>query len=165
MLMNYLNGNLFDSKAPVLVHQVNCRGVMGSGVAKQVKDRYPYVYQEYVQYCKERPVNELIGSCLIVPIPNSSQYVANIFGQINYGTDGRKYTSYDALDIAFAKLHDWCRAHGVRKIALPENMGCNGGGGSWRVVTTLLWHHFFEDLEECVVYQLDVNKNQLALPF
>ena len=160
--MNYVNGSLFDSKAQVLVHQVNCRGVMGSGVAKQVKDHYPYVYQEYVHYCNEHSVNELIGSCLIVPIPNSSQYIANIFGQINFGTDGRKYTSYDAVDMALSKLHDWCRSHNVTSLSFPENMGCARGGGKWRVISTLLWVHFFEEDMECFIHQFKEN-TQLSL--
>lgn len=30
-------GDMFASDANVFVHQVNCKGVMGSGVAKQVR--------------------------------------------------------------------------------------------------------------------------------
>lgn len=34
-------GNVFDSDAKIICHQVNCQGVMGSGVAKEVRERYP----------------------------------------------------------------------------------------------------------------------------
>ena len=43
--------DLFESGADMICHQVNCMGVMGSGVAKQVKERYPKVFEEYVNWC------------------------------------------------------------------------------------------------------------------
>ena len=36
-----VRGNMFDSKAQVLADPVNCVGVMGAGLAKQFKARYP----------------------------------------------------------------------------------------------------------------------------
>ena len=35
-MIKVIPGNLFDSEAQILAHQVNCKGVMGSGVAKEV---------------------------------------------------------------------------------------------------------------------------------
>ncbi len=46
-MIKIIDGNLFDTKAKIIAHQVNCRGVMGSGVALQIKERYPYVYEMY----------------------------------------------------------------------------------------------------------------------
>ena len=40
-------GNLLDSKANIICHQTNCKGVMGSGVALAVKTRYPAAYESY----------------------------------------------------------------------------------------------------------------------
>ena len=40
-------GNVFDSDADIICHQVNCQGVMGSGVAKEVRERFPNVYEQY----------------------------------------------------------------------------------------------------------------------
>ena len=55
-MIKIINGNLFDSKADFLVHQTNCQGVMGSGVAAQVAERYSHVeteYRKYLRYCKK----------------------------------------------------------------------------------------------------------------
>lgn len=46
-MINIIDGNLFDSTARFIVHQVNCQGRMGSDVALQVKQRFPHVYDEY----------------------------------------------------------------------------------------------------------------------
>ena len=46
-MIKIIDGNLFDSKAQIICHQCNCQGVMGSGVAAEVKRRYPHVYKAY----------------------------------------------------------------------------------------------------------------------
>ena len=47
-----IDGNIFDCTENIIVHQTNCQGVMGSGIAKQVKERYPEVFNAYYHYCK-----------------------------------------------------------------------------------------------------------------
>lgn len=63
-------GNVFDSDAKIICHQVNCQGVMGSGVAKEVRERYPKVYEEYHIYCesnKDCP-ERMLGVAQMVPV-------------------------------------------------------------------------------------------------
>ena len=40
-------GNLLDAPVDYICHQVNCQGRMGSGIAKQIKKRWPRVYEVY----------------------------------------------------------------------------------------------------------------------
>lgn len=42
-MIKHIKGDIFQSSADVILHQVNCQGVMGSGVAKQVREKYPDV--------------------------------------------------------------------------------------------------------------------------
>ena len=49
----YKECDIFDSGADIICHQVNCQGVMGSGLAKQIRERYPIVYEEYKKWCDE----------------------------------------------------------------------------------------------------------------
>ena len=46
-MIEIIEGNLFDTDAKFICHQVNCMGKMGSGVALQVRQRFPHVYEEY----------------------------------------------------------------------------------------------------------------------
>lgn len=46
-MIKIIDGDLFETDAKFIVHQVNCMGRMGSGVALQVKEKYPHVYEEY----------------------------------------------------------------------------------------------------------------------
>lgn len=47
MTIQIVNGDLLEANEDILGHQVNCQGVMGSGIAKILRDRYPNLYPEY----------------------------------------------------------------------------------------------------------------------
>lgn len=50
-MIEYSNGSIFDADVEVLVNPVNCVGVMGAGLAKEFKVRYPLHHMEYVRAC------------------------------------------------------------------------------------------------------------------
>lgn len=45
------SGSMFDVDAHALVNPVNCRGSMGAGVAKLIKERFPECFQPYLSAC------------------------------------------------------------------------------------------------------------------
>lgn len=47
-----LTPNKALSYHPIICHQVNCKGVMGGGLAKQIRDVYPNVYYIYKRKCE-----------------------------------------------------------------------------------------------------------------
>ena len=131
----YKDGNLLDAQTTVIGHQVNCQGVMGSGVAKQIKEKWPGVFSHYQTRCRD--LISPLGEAQLVKI-NDSQYIANVFGQFNYGTSGERYTSYDALDIAFHRLKYKMVENNLTSIAIPYKMSSDRGGADWDVVLALL---------------------------
>ena len=58
--LKIIKGNIFTSSSQVLVNTVNCVGVMGAGIALEFRLRYPNMYLEYVELCKNHKIN--IGS-------------------------------------------------------------------------------------------------------
>ena len=53
----FKSGNLFDSECQTLVNTVNCIGVMGAGIAKQYKQKYPEMFGEYKLACNNKELN------------------------------------------------------------------------------------------------------------
>ena len=45
------NKNIFDSKCQTIVNTINCVGVMGKGLALEMKNRYPLMFDKYKEYC------------------------------------------------------------------------------------------------------------------
>ena len=153
ILIKHIKGNIFNSDADVILHQVNCQGKMGSGVAKQVRDKYPWVYAEYRKLCEyaknHGEPKSLLGINKVVYI-NENQQIANLFAQEHYGYDGQLYTSYDALRKCLKSINHQFKG---KKVAIPYLMGCHRGGGDWKVVSKMIE----ENLSDCDVtlYQFD----------
>ena len=133
--MKVVDGDLFDAEADVIVHQVNCQGRMGSGVAKQVREKYPKVYTEYQAACSRfENKADLLGQVLYVKIPDG-RTVANMFAQLNYGYDGKLYTNYAALDSCLRSIN---KKFAGKKVALPYKIGCDRGGADWGRVSNMI---------------------------
>ena len=78
-MITHIKCDIFESGADIICHQVNCQGVMGSGIAKQVREKYPWVYAYYKDLCNEHEFN-VLGAIQEVYI-NETQEIVNIFGQ------------------------------------------------------------------------------------
>lgn len=149
-MIHYFNQDITTARQQVIVHQVNCQGRMGSGVAKAIREKFPNVYTEYKKYC-ENSTNTLLGDCQIVEIDEphrtrtGKQYVANLFAQDRYGYDGKLYTSYDAFLSGLRKLKEFCIKNNIKSIAFPEKIGCGRGGADWQIISRMI-ETTFEDL-------------------
>lgn len=135
-MIKIVNGNLLDSSAKYICHQVNCQGVMGSGVAKQIKEKWPTVFQRYRGLCSKYSDDKmsLLGSALFVSIDGETS-VVNLFGQFGYGID-RAHTNMDALRRALTKVAE--HAAVGETIAMPYRIGCGLAGGDWGEVMDML---------------------------
>lgn len=150
-MIKHKTGDLFTENVDVIAHQVNCQGKMGSGVAKQVRELFPHVYNSYRDHCQqyasifENPAG-LLGSVFIMPgkrKDGSIVLIANLFAQNTYGYDGNRYTDYDALRKCMQQLHlavkDFEKNAGKRlTIGMPFRIGCGLGGGDWNIVYRII---------------------------
>lgn len=50
-MLTYETGSIFDSECDVLVCPVNCIGVMGAGLAKEFRERFPLASSYYKKVC------------------------------------------------------------------------------------------------------------------
>lgn len=142
-MVKIINGDLFDSKANIIAHQVNCQGVMGSGVALQVKQKYPNVYEGYKRICN----GKMLGKIQLIPINSHKQMICNIFGQDSCGYDGRQYTSIEALSQCFRELAYFATKNKYT-IAMPYGIGCVRGGADWNKVYQMIEDIFVDGIVE-----------------
>ena len=133
-------GNLFNTAAPIIAHQVNCQGVMGSGVAKQIKDRYPDCFTAYKNSVEKS--HALLGD--ICWWTNGKVSIANMFAQYKYGYDKKKYTCVKS----FKDCVDLLKSAAVkssRNVAMPYNIGCCRGGADWNTEIYPILEEAFKD--------------------
>jgi O-acetyl-ADP-ribose deacetylase (regulator of RNase III) len=154
-MITFYTGNIFDSKTKIIAHQVNCMGKMGSGLALQVKQKYPNVFYEYHRHYDDQ--TKKLGDCLCVLCPDG-RVIANLYGQYGYGYDGVQYTSHESLKKAMISLASLMSPG--HSIAFPYKMSCDRGGGSWNVVSGYI-STIFENYEvEIWRLPLEVKKGE-----
>jgi O-acetyl-ADP-ribose deacetylase (regulator of RNase III) len=145
----YINGNIFNTKADVIAHCVNCRKIMGGGLALQIKNRYPIVYQKYCDIIDEKGPENCFGKSLIIRLEDIS--IANLFGQMDFGTD-KRYLDYSALESAFNDLTRQMENHNFNTIAFPDLIGCGLAGGNREVILKMISKIFNSYLVEIWKY-------------
>ena len=149
-MIEFKYGDILTTGARVICHQVNCKGVMGKGLAKQIKDKYPEVYTDYLAYIQRmnQKGEKLLGEVHASPTKDDLHAIAHIFAQDTYGYNG-VYTDLSALRQALYTLlmfNDMSmEADGqVIEYAIPYNIGAGLGGANPDDVHALL-NEVFED--------------------
>jgi len=137
-MIKIINGDILKAKEEIIGHQVNCMGVMGSGLALQIKQQHPKAYEVYKELVteaeKEKSVRFLLGKSLVVE--SNGKYIANLFGQYTYGKIGQ-YTLMNALENSLKNLKAFALQHGLT-VALPVKLGSDRGGADWNEVLKLI---------------------------
>ncbi len=145
------NGDITKCNADIIAHQVNCKFVMGGGVALALRKRWPIVYKNYIALGEEcnKSSEEWLGTCQIVKI-DQNRYVANLFGQDDLGYE-KCYTNYAALETALKELLFHVEYMELKTIAFPWLMSCGLAGGDWSIVKPLI-EKTFEDSDIEIQY-------------
>lgn len=128
-MLKYVEGDIFNSPAQVLVNTVNTVGVMGKGIALSFKKKYPEMFATYRKVCDKHQL--VIGKLMLWYGPD--HWVLNFPtkehwrnpSKMEYIEKGlmafqRKYADYNITSIAFPKL------------------GCGNGELDWREVKPLM---------------------------
>lgn len=142
MKIEYVKGDLFSTPIKTIVHGCNAQGVMGSGVAKIVREKYPKAYERYQKEYEKNNSLEL-GSIVAVPCgdrlkdPENYKIIINAITQDYYGRDGQRYVSYDAVAKSMSKINRLYEVYGIDEVAMPQ-IGAGLGGGDWKVIEAII---------------------------
>lgn len=150
MTIEIIEGDLLEGfdkgEVNVIGHVVNCRGVMGSGIAKSIKERYPQVYEFYTETLQDFDAFEQdpLGHVEIVFVDETAtNAVVNFYAQRDYGSD-KRHLNYGALSNGLA----WISGKLDKDLILgfPYKIGCDRAGGDWSIVLEMI-EFYFKDFE------------------
>lgn len=150
MAIKEINGNIFNSKCQTIVNTVNCVGVMGKGIALVHKLRYPKMYDEYKQHCKNKLIKT--GSLWLYNKQENSPWILSFPTKFHW-----KYPSkIEWIEQGLQKFVDTYEKKGITSIAFPL-LGTHNGGLDIYKVKKLMTEH----LEKCniniEIYDYDPN--------
>ncbi len=140
-MIHYVVGDLFASPAKVLVNTVNTVGVMGKGIAKDFKRRYPDMFKEYRALCKQGRFD--VGQLWLYK-PDELDKTPWI---LNFPTKKhwRKKSKIDYIEAGLKKFVSIYEAEGIKSIAFPM-LGCGNGQLDWESEVQPLMEEYLADL-------------------
>lgn len=128
-MIEYRKGNLLDVTEGIIVHGCNAQGVMGSGVALAIKNKYPEAYIAYLENTK------FLGSCSKEWVTDDVLLINGITQQY-YGKDGKRYVNYAAICEVFKEAIMQARVYSY-SLNFPK-IGAGLGGGDWNIIEQLI---------------------------
>lgn len=131
-MIHFLKGDLFQSNADAFVNTVNTEGVMGKGIALQVKRRYPGVFKTYEAAVARGEIQ--IGKVQVVPTNEfSPRYIINFPTK----TSWRKPSQLRFIQEGLPALVEALLTYDIKSVAIPP-LGAGNGGLDWSDVKPLI---------------------------
>lgn len=129
------HGDIFKSGCQALVNPVNCKGVMGAGLAKQFQHLYPEIYPAYYEACRS---GKLVPG-VILPTKTRTQIPEWI---LNFPTkDHWKGPSrLEWIEQGLIELVKVVNSLSIDLVAVPA-LGCGLGGLEWPKIYKLMYDH------------------------
>ncbi len=128
-MIEYIEGDIFESPAQVIVNTVNTVGVMGKGLALAFKKRYPDMFERYKQACDNDSLT--IGKLMLF---YEADHWLLLFPTKKHWRNPSK------LEYIEAGLDKFARSYALKSItsvAFPR-LGCGNGGLNWQEVRPLM---------------------------
>lgn len=136
-MLQHKVGNLIDmaeqGEFDIIVHGCNCFQVMGSGIAKEIRSRYPDAYQQDLNYGIAGDVNKLGNYTASV---NGKFTIINAYTQYgtNSGMNFQDLFEYESFTLILRKLS---YNHPKKRYGFPYiGMGL-AGGNKTRIIKML----------------------------
>ena len=183
-----IKGNLLDFPAycetdsdnyigiNVIAHSCNCQNVMGAGIAKQIKDRYPQAFEaDHERWSNE--YNEggnwscQIGGYSKAEIKTKFSNLThgrlghvtiyNLYTQSGYSTKSRQVNYeyfWKALKAMQEDLLFIQHETGNRQVlGLPYGISCGLAGGNWKIIKAMIEDIFLDSLIETYIVKFELS--------
>lgn len=128
-MITYLETSVFESPAQTLVNTVNIEGVMGKGIAKEFKSRYPAMFREYRVLCDRHQLK--VG--MLHLWRGDKRWVLNFPTK----TTWRQPSKLEYIEAGLTKFVETYQQLGINSISFPP-LGCGNGNLKWTDVRPIM---------------------------
>lgn len=128
-MIELVRGDILTADVEAVVNTVNCVGVMGRGIALQMKNAFPENFRVYEAACERGQVEP--GRMFVFETGQftNPRYVINFPTKRHWRGKSRLADIESGLQALVAEI----RRLGIRSVAVPP-LGCGLGGLDWAVV-------------------------------
>lgn len=129
-------GDMLTVKKGILVHGCNAQGVMGGGIAKQVKEMYPACFEEYRMDLLMRAHAGYNALGHNIPhVVSEELIIINAITQDRYGTE-KRHVDYAAVQRCFTQIVQF--AHDEDYHVHYPQVGAGLAGGDWEILNDII---------------------------
>jgi O-acetyl-ADP-ribose deacetylase (regulator of RNase III)/uncharacterized protein YwgA len=132
-MVKILTGDILDSKAQTLVNTINCVGVMGKGIALKFKERFPDMFNDYMERCNRNEVR--LGKPYLYK-KLTPPWILNFPTKGHWRSVSRIEDIVKGLKYLLQHYKEW----GITSLAVPP-LGCGQGQLEWKVVGPTLYRY------------------------
>jgi O-acetyl-ADP-ribose deacetylase (regulator of RNase III) len=137
-----IDGNLLDFPNDIdfIAHSCNTQNVMGAGIARQIKDRYPMAYEADCNAMYEDEVG--LGSYSFAwTDATQTKGIYNMYTQDRIG--GARAVDYEGFYLTLQNVAnhiEWQMKHEdeEKTLGLPWGISCGLAGGNWSVIFSMI---------------------------
>lgn len=145
-MIKIINKNILDCTEDIIVHQVNCQGIMGAGLARQLADKYKELEEDYRLFCESNNYDYSLLRGRVFKVNIDNKIICNMFSQT---LDFK--TAYISMKTALTTIKNMAKDLNL-SIAMPYNIGCGIADGEWEIVEQIIADVF--DDYEVTIYRL-----------
>lgn len=132
--IRYIKGDVLEAPEQIILHGCNSMGVMGAGVAKLIKNKWPKAYKDYREHYDGYGLK--LGSIVSSKQPDG-KIIMHAITQDTIGSSG-VHVSYWAIANIFYLLDQRISNLGFEhSIAMPK-LGAGLAGGDWSVIEAII---------------------------
>lgn len=128
-MIEYIEGDIFDSPAQVIVNTVNTVGVMGKGLALSFKQRYPQMFEKYKVACEKHQLTT--GKLMLFYEPD--HWLLLFPTKENW----RNPSKIEYLEKGLMKFVNTYADKNISSVAFPR-LGCGNGELNWEEVRPIM---------------------------
>lgn len=129
-MIHFTKGDMFNLDVDIRVNTVNCKGVMGAGVALAFKKRYPDMFLDYKMACD---ADEVRPGKMHVWKSKRGEWIINFPTKRHW----REKSRYEDIMSGLASLREYLGNFPGVRVALPA-LGCGNGGLDWAKVAPMI---------------------------
>jgi len=144
MSIKFVSGNIFNYPGlDAFCHGCNCKGIMGAGIAAEVKKYFPEMFKVYRQLCLNREfilggvftasISDIVGTYQNEIAKAGFKTVYNLATQNNIGPNA----NLRAIEASVCLMIDNAEKAGIKTIGVPR-LGAGIGGLDWKIVKEIL---------------------------
>lgn len=128
-MIEYIKGDITNEISGLILHGVNCQGAFRSGLAGAIRNKWVVVFEEYERKVDQTPDKTMLLGELQIILVDYNLIVGNIFSQMYYGRDAKKYADPSAIEVGLIKAIIYAKKHSLK--IKTVKLGCGLGGLSW----------------------------------